>query len=342
MFALERPWVLVFLALVPLFIIVRKYGRRGLLPPLGLGDSGGRLPPAAPLAYAIAGRARNLFAGLGFVLAVAAASGPTVVTRTLLYLNRGNEVMLAVDVSPSMAAADFRPDRLSAARAIIKGFLATRRNEAVGLVAFGGEAALLCPPTLDYQAILRRLDALEPGMLGEGTAIGSGIAVAAAHGLSAASASEGNQVPARARERHIIVLTDGENNAGALSPVSAASLASDAGFIISVVGVGSRGEVPLEYKDPETGTKRSGLYVSGFDRAGLEAIAKAGGGSFFDAEDGAALTAAFAKISDRSLSLSRTRSLTSESSLLPFFMLLAFLALTLARLLGLASGTELT
>jgi Ca-activated chloride channel family protein len=257
----------------------------------------------------------------------------------LLYLNRGNVVFLVVDVSPSMAAGDFSPDRLSAARALIKVFLASRRNEAVGLVAFGGEAALLCPPTLDYATVTRRLESLKPGMLGEGTALGAGIGVAAAHGLS--PPRDPPSVSGLFRERHIVVLTDGESNAGAIAPLAAASIAREAGFVVSIVGVGSDGEVPLNYVDPGTGSRRSGVYVSGFDRGALEAIAARGGGGYYDAVDGPALVSAFARISERSLSLSRTRSVATERPLLPHFLTLAFAALALARLLGLASGSEL-
>ncbi|MEI6876750.1 MAG: hypothetical protein WCL50_16665, partial [Spirochaetota bacterium] len=123
--------------------------------------------------------------------------------------------------------------------------------------------------------------------------------------------------------------------------LAAATLASEAGFTLSVVGVGSEGEVPLNYVDPGTGSRRSGVYVSGFDRSALEAIARRGGGGYYGAADLPALVSAFARISERSLSLSRTRSVASEHSLLPHFLGIAFAALVLARLLALASGSEL-
>ena len=339
MFVLERPYLLFFLLLLPGWFLAERLWYPRFRFPLSLIDSEGRPAPGAPLLFVLARRARLLLLSLGYAALVVAASGPTLVTPILLYLNRGNEIILVVDVSPSMAAGDFRPDRLTAAKTLIKSFIATRRNEAVGLVAFGGEAALLSPPTLDYATLIARLDTLKPGMLGEGTALGAGIGVAAAHGLAGAlPGAGGNQAPAR--ERHIVVLTDGENNAGAISPVSAATLAADGGFVVSVVGIGSRGEVPLNYVDPETGARRSGTYVSSFDRAGLEAIASRGGGAYYDAADGVALVAAFARISDRSVSLSRTRSVAAERSLLPGFLALSLAALALARLLGLAAGSE--
>ena len=331
MLVLERAWALSFLLAPLLWVLARRLLAGRIFLPLGLADSRGVPPPLPSPTYRVASALRRLLAALGYLLLVFAAAGPALVSQRLLYLERGNEVMLVVDVSPSMAASDILPDRLGAARAIIRIFLASRRNEAVGLVAFGGEAALISPPTLDYAALLGRLDSLAPGMLGECTAIGSGIAVAASHGLPAG----------RGRERHIVLLTDGENNAGSLAPASAAALAADAGFVLSVVGIGSRGDAPLDYQDPETGTRRSGTYVSAYDRAELEALARRGGGTYYEAADGKALAAAFAGIAERSLSLSRSRAVASERSLVPSLLLLSLAALALARLLGLATGSEL-
>ena len=330
MLVLERSWLLLLLLLVPLWFLSRRLLAPSLFPRLSLVDSEGALAPLESPLWTLARRGREALAALAFSALVVAASGPSMVRQSLLFLERGDEIIFVLDVSPSMAAEDFHPDRLSAARGLIERFLSKRKNEAVGLVAFGGEAALVCPPTLDYPTLEARLASLKPGILGEGTALGAGIAVAASHGVS---------TPAKAR--HIVVLTDGENNAGALSPATAASLAADVGFDLSVVGVGRRGSVPLSYVDPSTGEKRSGTYESAFDRRNLEGIAKKGGGAYFDAGDSKALEAAFAAIGAGTTSLTRTRSVNTGFPLAPYLVGLTLALLALARILGLFAGETL-
>jgi Ca-activated chloride channel family protein len=197
----------------------------------------------------------------------------------------------------------------------------------VGLVAFGGDAALVCPPTTDYASIAARLGSLEPGIYGEGTAIGAGIATAVAH---AARSS--------APEKQIILLTDGENNAGSMDPATAARTAARFGIALSIIGVGSPGEAPVTYVDPVTHEKLSGIYRSDFNGAGLEALSRVGGGSYYGAENRAALASAFAALAERSSSLSRSRSLSSEEGLTGRVVAAALVLLALARLLGLAGG----
>jgi len=328
MLSFERPALLALLALIPAFALVRRLffsSREGLRYPLA--PWGGRPFEEAPFAFRTAWRARNLLVWIGLVALIAAAAGPARFSRRLVFAGKGNEIMLVVDVSPSMAASDFKPTRLEAAKTLVADFLGGFRNETVGVVAFGGEAALLSPPTLDYAAIRNRLSQLKPGLLGEGTALGAGLATAAAHAARSA-----------APEKHIILLTDGENNAGAIAPETAAALAVRAGMRVSVVGIGARGDTPVAYIDPDTGEKRSGTYRSGFDRAALESLARAGGGLYFNAASEEALGQALAALSERSLSLGTTRSIAAEDRLSSPFIALGLLALALARLLGLFSG----
>ena len=180
MLAFEHPFLLAFLLLIPAFIALRRFLRgRGVRFPIAV-YRGPVFSGTSAFSRFLDFCRRGLL-WFGFALAVVAAAGPARVERHLLYLSRGNEVIFALDISPSMAASDFVPTRLEAAKSIIALFLSERRNETVGLVAFGGEAALVCPPTLDYEALRRRLADLQPGALGEGTAIGSGLGTAVAH-----------------------------------------------------------------------------------------------------------------------------------------------------------------
>jgi Ca-activated chloride channel homolog len=323
--ALDRPWALLALALPPLLLWLGRLSRRGhgaIAFPLA-GGPGTRVPAASAIARGL--RLGALW--LGFAAAALAAAGPALASRRIVYLERGAEAMLVLDVSPSMAASDFKPTRLDAAKAIIGDFLAARRNETVGLVAFGGEAALVCPPTADYAQVASRIASLRPGAYGEGTAIGAGLATAVAH-----------VARSTAPEKRIILLTDGESNAGAMDPSTAAAAALRFGAELSIVGVGSPGDVPVEYSDPSTGEKRSGIYRSGFDALAMEELARAGGGDYYAAENREALAAAFASLSERSASPARSRTDSEERSLAGPFLAAALALIALARLAGLAGG----
>ncbi len=324
MLVLDRPWALLFLTLIPILLILGHRMRTRL------GAAAFPLPeilPRVPLAFRFTRVASGGLVWLGFAVTVLAAAGPALVSKQVVYLGRGNEAIIVLDVSPSMAASDFAPTRLDAAKAIIGDFLATRRNETVGLVAFGGDAALVCPPTTDYASIASRLGSLQPGIYGEGTAIGAGVATAVAH---AARSS--------APEKQIILLTDGENNAGSMEPATAARAAVRFGMALSVIGVGSAGEIPVTYVDPTTRQKRSGIYRSDFNGATLEVLSRTGGGSYYSAENKAALASAFVALAERSSSISRSRSRSSEENLTGQAIAAALALLVLARLFALIGG----
>lgn len=152
-------------------------------------------------------------------------------------------------------------------------------------MSFSTEAALRVPPTFDREAFLDRLDSLSIMSLGEGTAIGMGIAVAALH-LERSSAEQGV----------IVLLTDGENNTGEIQPESAAAIAASLGIRIYVIGIGSQGEVTIELKDPNTGTITKGRWNSRFDEELLARIAESAGGRYFSAKSPGALAAVFRTI----------------------------------------------
>lgn len=328
MLAFERPWVLAFLILPPLFLFLSRLLRAGpgaAAFPLSDGYAGF---PSAPLPRRFLRFLRAAALGLGLAAIVAAAAGPELMNKRVLYLERGNEAIIVLDVSPSMAASDFSPTRLDAAKAIIGDFLATRRNETVGLVAFGGEAALVCPPTSDYAAVAARLATLQPGIFGEGTAIGSGLATAVAHAA-----------PSSAPGKEIILLTDGEDNAGSMDPATALRAAARFGIGVSAIGVGSSGEAPITYVDPVTKQKRSGVYRSSFDGSALEALLRSVGGNYYGADNRAALASAFAGLAERSVSLATSRIVSSSRGFAAQLLGLGLALIVLARLLGLAGGS---
>jgi len=172
-----------------------------------------------------------------------------------------------------MAAEDFRPyNRFETAQRVIRSFVESRENDAIGLVTFAGEAALRVPPTLDYPELVRTLEKLRIMDLGDGTAIGMGIAVAALH-LSQSPASE----------KVIILITDGVNNAGDVRPETASQVARELGLKIYAIGIGTDEEVPVEFTNPQTGETYGGTVRGGYDPEALKAVAESSGGSYFSA-----------------------------------------------------------
>lgn len=283
----ERPIFLFILLALPVYALAVRVGVfRKLEFPLTLSDWNGVAIRWTPPFYAAASVVSRYLLALSFVCVVLAGAGPVRYRSEAMYGSRGNAVVFALDVSPSMAAADMQgKNRLDAARSYIATFADRRPGDACGLVGFGLDAALLVPPTRDHRVFLERLDALRIGEFGDGTALGLGLGVAAAH---LAGRDSGRSI--------VVLLTDGENNAGSINPLSAAGVFREQGISLYVVGIGSRGEVPVEYADPATGTVYSGILDSGFDEASLRDLAFRAGGQYVSAANAADLADAFVSI----------------------------------------------
>jgi len=290
MLSFDHPAVLVLCLVPPLFAITavfRSKGRmRTLVLPLDIWGG----PPAAdaPTVWRLALVVSRISIVLAWMVLVLAAAGPASEVRVSSTAKSGLVLVFAIDASPSMAAKDLEPTRLDAAKALVQAYLESPEGAtgaAVGLVAFGAEAALACPPTTDYQVAIERLEAILPGILGDGTAIGLGLAsalrqVAAAGALRSA----------------IVLLTDGEDNVGMVHPEDAAAAIGRHGTDLLVVGIGSRGDIPIDYIDPASGQRMSGAYRSGFNEASMEAIAAAGSGEYRSAGDPGSLDALAARL----------------------------------------------
>ena len=216
---------------------------------------------------------------LGAVMLIVALAGPEKTEREEVHLSRGIDIMIVLDQSPSMAAEDFPPvNRFDTARRMIRLFITGRSGDSIGLVSFGSEAVLRCPPTADYAWLAERLDELEIRELGDDTAIGMGLAVASLH-LANSTATE----------KVILLLTDGDDNAGEIRPETAARLAAGQGVRIYTVGIGSEGEVPIVLTDPETGSITRGTIISRFDEDQLRLLAESTGGTYWRANSPGAL-----------------------------------------------------
>ena len=149
----------------------------------------------------------------------------------------GIDIMLTLDVSGTMLAEDFKPNRLKAAKSVAKDFIDGRKTDRMGLVVFAGEAFTQTPLTIDHGVLLSQLNKVEYGIVEDGTAIGDGLATAI------------NRIKdSKAVSKVIILLTDGVNNRGSVDPQSAAEIAALYGIRLYIIGVGTRGEAPYPFK----------------------------------------------------------------------------------------------
>lgn len=287
MWVVEHPEVLLLLIALPVAIYARHFwpGRGGrIVFPFAIWGDRETLRSPWFIRFLVTVAAVAFWAGVALV--VLALSGPTVVRRERVFLGPGIDMMIILDESPTMSAQDFAPvNRFETAKTVIRTFVERRENDAIGLVSFGAEAALRVPPTLDYEHFLERLDELVIMDLGNGTAIGMGLAVAALHLRSSSTTN-----------RVLILLTDGVNNAGEIPPETAAAVAADLGMRIYAIGIGTTEETTYEYVDPRTGVRREGTLVDTFDEPLLRRIAESSGGGYFYAGSPGALNAVFSSI----------------------------------------------
>ncbi len=284
MITFDSPVMLIILAVVPTTVYLRHYwpGRGGRIP-FSFTVWQKEVMPSPPFGIRLLFFFTSLFFWLGVISLLSALAGPSITERERVYLTRGIDIMVVLDQSPSMAAQDFSPDnRFSVAKRVIADFIDGRENDSIGLVGFGDEAALRVPPTKDYHTLKSRMNSLRLMELGQGTAIGMGLALACVH-LQESTASQ----------RIVILVTDGKNNAGEVPPASATRIASEMGIRVYSIGVGGRQEVPIELTDPETGKIIRGTIEGTYDEQLLTSIADSTGGRFFSADNPTALRSVF-------------------------------------------------
>jgi len=184
------------------------------------------------------GRTRWIFRGLfaapvvGLVLLALAASRPSMVTAWSKRQSDGIDIVVVLDVSESMDATDFTPNRMTAAKKVIADFVSRRPDDRIGLVIFGGEAVTKSPITRDYDFLLSQVEDSRMRELKQGTAIGMGLA----NGIGRLRHSE-------SKTKILILITDGDSNVGAINPITAANLARQEGIKIYAIGVGREDRV---------------------------------------------------------------------------------------------------
>jgi Ca-activated chloride channel family protein len=281
---------------LPLFAaymrLSRKRGRLGTS--MALQPWKGAAPSDAGLLWRLAYAVSLLAGAFAWLCIAVAAAGPALVVERELSSYSDFDLIVTLDVSPSMAAMDIEPNRLEGAITILRTLLprgaaeggaGSLRGAALGLVGFGANAALLCPPTTDYERFDNALGLLKPGLLGDGTAVGQGLALALRHALAGAGG-----------KKAVVLITDGEDNAGVIHPLDAAMLLKRSGVNLIVLGIGSKGDAPIEYLNPSTGERLTGSYRSSFDDASLIAIASEANGLYAAAPDAQSLQRALERV----------------------------------------------
>lgn len=234
----------------------------------------------------------------------------------------GIDIMLTMDISTSMLAMDFKPNRIEGAKAVAKDFIAMRPNDNIGLVAFAGESFTACPLTSDHSILLNRLAEIEPGIIQDQTAIGLGLATA----LNRLRNSQ-------AQSKVVILLTDGVNNAGDISPQIAGQLASSLGITIHTVGMGTdAGMAPYPMTSAFGGTVIRSVPVE-LDEAVLKQVASTTGGLYFRATDLESLKQIYQEIDKLEKTKIKTRNYNSVQELYQRWLLIALLTLLLAFVL---------
>lgn len=183
----------------------------------------------------------------------------------------GIDIVLTMDISGSMLAEDFKPNRLEASKDVATEFIKARPNDRIGLVVFSGESFTQCPLTIDHTVLLNLFKGIKSGMIEDGTAIGAGLANA----ITRIKDSE-------AKSKVIILLTDGVNNMGEIAPVTAAEIAKTFGIRVYTIGVGTKGMAPYPFKTPWGTTQYQNMEVE-IDEQVLKDIAGLTDGQYFRA-----------------------------------------------------------
>ncbi len=318
----ENPkllWLLVVPALLAALYIYREIaGRRPHLRVSGIG-------PWLAGGSSVLGMMRHIPLILRIValsMIIVAIARPRSSTQMDKIDTEGIDIVLAMDVSTSMLARDFTPDRISAAKDIAIEFISQRPSDRMGIVVFAGESYTQCPLTTDRATLINLMKEIETGVIDDGTAIGNGLAVAVAR-------MQGSD----AKSRVVILLTDGVNNCGEITPQNAADIAKTYGVRVYTIGVGANGTAPYPVITP-WGVEMQNVEVE-IDEDLLRNIAETTGGRYFRATDNTKLSEIYSEINKMEKARTTIDSFPVYKELYGRFGLVALICLLLEALLSL-------
>ncbi|MCK9408441.1 MAG: VWA domain-containing protein [Bacteroidetes bacterium] len=244
------------------------------------------LLPFAMVKYSAKERLRHLpfiLRMTALMFAIIALARPQSTSKGENVYSEGIDIVLALDISGSMLAEDFQPNRIEAAKNVAQDFITGRTNDRIGLVIFSGESFTQCPLTVDYEVLKTLIKPLKSGMIEDGTAIGLGLANAV------------NRLrESKAKSKVIILLTDGVNNRGEIDPITAAQISQSYGIRVYTVGVGTIGEAPYPVQTP-FGIRYQMVPVE-IDEKVLHQVAEMTEGKYFRATDNKKLRSIYQEI----------------------------------------------
>ena len=311
MFRFANPEILFLLVIIPFLVywyIKRNQGKRGTLRYSNIG-----------VVKKIGSSSLTHFRHITFVLRILAVilliicfARPQSGRTEEEIITEGIDIILAMDISSSMLAEDFKPkNRLEAAKDVASDFVKGRSNDRIGMVVFAAHSFTQCPLTLDYGILQSFLDKIHIGMIEDGTAIGMGIANCV------------NRLrDSKAKSKVVILLTDGRNNRGELDPVTAARVAKSFDIRIYTIGAGKRGEALYPVDDPIFGKRYVRLPVQ-IDEDVLQEIAGITGGKYFRATNKQSLEKIYAEIGELEKTKIEVKHYTRYKELFVNYLLLA-------------------
>jgi Ca-activated chloride channel family protein len=236
----QNPW---FFILLPVVLALALFSRKREQPPSFRFSSGELIKGLRSTLGVTLSKSVVILRVAALILIVLALCRPQSMTKETEIHTEGIDIVLAIDTSTSMRAEDFelggkRTNRLEAVKDVVKEFIQNRHDDRIGIVAFAARAYTVSPLTLDYGWLIQNLDRVEIGMIEDGTAIGSGI-----------SSALNRLKDTNAKGKVVILLTDGRNNAGRISPLTAAEAASSLNIEVYTIGAGTKGLAPYPTKD---------------------------------------------------------------------------------------------
>jgi Ca-activated chloride channel family protein len=322
---LHDPLVLILIPLIiPLFLYKRRKRAAVSAFKFSSGDLVGKLKGSLKLKLS-----QNLIylRVLAVILLIIALSRPLAPVADSKIQSEGIDIVLAIDCSTSMLAEDFklggqRQNRIEVVKNVVRDFILGRKNDRIAIVAFASRAYTVCPLTLDYGWLLDNLDRVRTGLVEDGTAIGSGIAT-----------SLNRLRDVKAKSKVVILLTDGRNNTGKISPLTAAEAAKALKVKVYTIGAGSKGPVPYPVKDFFGNTVYQPIQID-IDEDTLIKIADMTGAKYFRATDTESLRKIYKEIDGLEKTAIEEKGYMEYNELFGIFLTLSLLVLFLEIVLS--------
>ncbi|MFQ5866624.1 MAG: VWA domain-containing protein [bacterium] len=320
----QERWILL---LLPLIIGLIFYNKKKSPNP-GIKFSSGKLLGGLKKSFKVRLNQNIIFLRAGAIfLIILALARPQSPVKESKIRTKGIDIVLAIDVSTSMRACDFKlggkpTNRLEVVKDVVKDFIAGRQNDRIGMIAFASRAYTVCPLTLDYEWLLENLERVKIGMIEDGTAIGSGISSA----LNRLKDTE-------AKGKVIVLLTDGRNNAGRISPLTAAEAAKALKVKVYTIGAGTKGLAPYPVRDFFGNIVYQPVKID-IDEDTLIKIASETDARYFRATDTKSLREIYGEIDKLEKTPMEEKGYLEYKELFPVFLIPGLVLLSLEIILG--------